>query len=86
MDEAVASEIEDIRTRLLEITDEREHIPENESGRREELLDEEHELESRLAELEDHLAEEDAGVAEKRAAAQTDLTRPPELPDSEAKP
>ena len=86
MDEAVASEIEDIRTRLLEITDESEHIAENESGRREELLDEEHKLESRLAELEDHMAEEDAGVAEKRAAAQTDLTRPPELPDSEAKP
>lgn len=86
MDEVVASEIEDIRTRLVEINDEREHIPENETGRRDELLDEEHKLEIRLTELEDHLAEEDAGAAEKRAAAQTDLTRTPKLPDSERKP
>jgi hypothetical protein len=83
MDEAVASEIKDIRTRLVEIHDEREHLAENETARREELLDEEHKLENRLAELEDRLAEEDAGVAEKRAAAQTDLTGTPKLPDSE---
>jgi predicted nuclease with TOPRIM domain len=86
MDEELASEIEDICTRLVEIQEEREHLPENEAGRREELLDEEHKLENRLAELEDRLAEEDAGVAEKRAADQTDLTRTPKLPDSENQP
>jgi len=86
MNEALASEIEDIRTRLVEIHQEREHLPENEAGRREELLNEEHELENRLAELEDRLAQEDAGVAEKRVSDQTDLTRTPKLPDSENQP
>lgn len=85
MDEAVASEIEDIRKRLIEIHDERSHLPEAETRRKELLLEEEHKLENRLVELEDRLADEDAGVAETQAAAQTDLTRTPDLPDSEDK-
>jgi predicted nuclease with TOPRIM domain len=82
MDEAVASEIEEIRTRLGEISDERKQLS-AEDARREELVDEEHKLQNRLSELEDRVADEDAGEAEKEAAAQTDLTRTPELPDSE---
>jgi predicted nuclease with TOPRIM domain len=86
MDEAIASEIEDIRTRLSEISDEREHLSGDNHGRGKELLDEEHQLQNRLAELEDRVAEEDAGEAEKKAAAQTDLTQTPKLPDSDDEP
>lgn len=83
MDEHAASEIVEIRRRLTEIDDEREHIPAGDTKRSEELLDEEHRLETRLAELEDHAVEGEAGEAEEEAAAQTDLTRTPKLPDTE---
>lgn len=83
MDEAVASEIEKIKTRLAAIGDEREHLSAEDTGRRKALVDEEHKLETRLVELEDRLAEEDTGDAEHQAAAQTDLTRTPKLPDTE---
>ncbi|HEX6299811.1 MAG TPA: hypothetical protein VF148_05065 [Acidimicrobiia bacterium] len=86
MDELIASEIEQIRDRLIEIHREREHLRENETGRREGLLDEERKLENRLADLEDRLAEEDTGMAEERVGAQTDLTRAPKLPDSKKNP
>lgn len=84
MDEAVAVEIEDIRTRLDEIHEERERPSDDDRDRREELLDEEHKLQNRLAELEDRVAEEDAGAAEKEASEQTDLTETPTLPDSDS--
>jgi predicted nuclease with TOPRIM domain len=81
MDEVVASEIEEIRTRLGEIHDERKQLA-AEDARRDELVDEEHKLQNRLSELKDRVAQEEAGEAEKEAAEQTDLTRTPELPDS----
>lgn len=83
MDEQAASEIREIRRRLTEIDDERGHIPAGDTKRSEELLDEEHRLETRLAELEDQAVEGEAGEAEEEAAAQTDLTRTPKLPDTE---
>jgi chromosome segregation ATPase len=82
VEETVASEIDELRDRLGEIRHEREHLSEEDRSRRDELLEEENKLGNRLSELEDRLAEEDAGTAEKGAAAQTDLTRPPKLPDS----
>lgn len=84
MDESVAAEIERIKTRLAAINDERELLSVQESRRREALIDEEHTLEARLADLKDRLAEEDAGDAEQQAAAQTDITRTPRLPDDES--
>lgn len=84
MDEVVASEIQEIRSRLSEIEDEREHIRAEDAKRLEELLDEEHSLVTRLAELEDQAVEDEPGEAEEEAAAQTDLTRPPKLPDNES--
>jgi hypothetical protein len=84
MDESVAAEIERIKTRLVTITDERAHLPAEESARREALIDEEHELETRLAELKDQVAEEDAGEAEQQAASQIDITRTPRLPDTDS--
>lgn len=83
MDETVASQIEEIRRRLAEIDDEREHLAAEETERRDELLDEEHKLETRLAELEDQAVDDEAGEAEKGAAAQTDLTRTPKLPEND---
>jgi predicted nucleic acid-binding Zn-ribbon protein len=80
MDETLIAEIENIRTRLSEITDEREHLPDTADSRREELLEEEHRLESRLTTLEDEAAEEESGVAEEKASRQTDLTHAPKLP------
>jgi phage shock protein A len=84
MDESVAAELERIKTRLVTITDEREHVPAEESDSLEALSDEEHRLETRLAELKDQLVEEDAGDAEQQAASQTDITRTPRLPDTES--
>lgn len=81
MGENVAAEIEKIRARLEEITDEREHRAEDSYSRHEELLEEEHRLEARLTSLEDTVAGKTSGEAEEEAARQTDLTRPPKLPE-----
>lgn len=81
MDEKATEEIEEIRARLSEITDEREHLPDDADARREELLEEEHRLEARLTSLEDELAKETSGEAEEKAAKQTNLTEPPQLPE-----
>ena len=81
MSETVISEIEDIKVRLGEIADEREHLPEESEDRREELLAEEHRLESRLTVLEDEVVEEDSGGAQEEASKQADLTRSPQLPE-----
>jgi len=82
MDEAVITEIDDIRTRLGEIAEEREHPSDDSDSQRSELLEEEHRLEARLTELEDEVADSDTGVAEEEAATHTDLTRSPKLPEN----
>jgi len=82
MDDAVIAEIDDIRTRLGEIAEEREHPSDDSDSQRKELLEEEHRLEARLTELEDEVADSETGVAEEEAAAHTDLTRSPKLPET----
>jgi predicted nuclease with TOPRIM domain len=84
VDESLASKIEAIRTRLVEIEDERSNLADDAFAAKTDLLDEEHELQARLAELKDRAAAETAGAAEVGAAEQTDLTAPPRLPDSGA--
>lgn len=81
MNETLISEIEEIKARLGEIADEREHLPGESEERREELLAEEHRLENRLTVLEDEVVEKDSGEAEEEASKQTDLTRSPQLPE-----
>lgn len=81
MEEELISDIEEIRARLDEITEEREHLPDDAVSRRDELQEEEHRLEARLTELEDTVSQETSGMAEEEAAGQTDLTRSPKLPD-----
>lgn len=82
MDDAVIAEIVDIRTRLGEIAEEREHLAGDSDSRSKELLEEEHRLEARLTELEDEVADSETGVAEEKAATHTDLTRSPKLPEN----
>lgn len=81
MNETLISEIEEIKNRLGEIADEREHLPEAAEDRREALLSEEHKLESRLTVLEDEVVKEDSGEAQEEVSKQTDLTRSPQLPE-----
>lgn len=81
MNETLVSEIEEIKARLSEIADERKHLPEKSEDRREELLAEEHKLETRLTALEDEVVEQDSGEAQEEASKQTDLTRSPQLPE-----
>ena len=81
MNETLISEIEEIKARLGEIADEREHLPEESEERSEELLAEEHRLENRLTALEDEVVEKDSGEAQEEASKQTDLTRSPQLPE-----
>lgn len=81
MNETLISEIEEIQARLGEIADEREHLPEGSEDRREDLLAEEHRLETRLVLLENEVVEKDSGEAEEEASKQTDLTRSPQLPE-----
>lgn len=82
MEQALVAELEEVQDRLEEIKSERENLAASATSRHEELLDEEHELETRLEELRDHVAKKEAGTAEKKAAAQTDLTRSPKLPET----
>lgn len=82
MQDTVAREIEQLRDRLAEIEHERSHLDDADRARREELLAEERRLEVRLAEIEERLSDE-RGVAEEEVSRQTDLTRAPELPESE---
>lgn len=81
MNETLTSEIEEIRARLGAIADEREHLPDASGDRREELLAEEHKLETRLTVLEDEVVGKDSGEAQEEASRQTDLTRSPQLPE-----
>lgn len=81
MDDAVAAQIEEIRTRLSEIAHERQHLDEHADSRRRDLLEEEHRLEAHLTQLEDEVVESESEVAEEKAATQTDLTRSPKLPE-----
>lgn len=83
MDTRVVAEIEAIREELSEIDQRRRGLPEGERAP-DDLLEREHELESRLVELEDRGSEAVTGEAEKTAADQTDLTRSPRLPDDDA--
>ena len=83
MDQSVIAKIEETRHRLAEIADRRRELPEDAFAERTDLLDEEHELEALLADLKDRASEELTGEAEEQAAAQTDLTRTPRLPDTE---
>lgn len=85
MNETLISEIEEIQARLGEIADDREHLPEGSEERREDLLAEEHRLETRLALLEDEVVEKDSGEAQEEASKQTDLTRSPQLPEGSEK-
>lgn len=75
MGENVAAEIEKIRARLEEITDEREHRAEDSYSRHEELLAEEHRLEARLTSLEDTVAGEDVRRG-RGGSSQTDRPDP----------
>lgn len=77
---ALSDEILRIRERLAEIAEIRKQLPTEAFAERTELLDEEHQLEARLAELKDEASQAGAGYAEANASAQTDLTRPPNLP------
>jgi len=81
MHEDLVGEIEDLRTRISEIEEERADNPEDDP-RRKELLLEERRLEVRLGELEEQIATE-RGEAEEKAASQTDLTTPPKLPEDD---
>lgn len=76
----IADEIMRIRERLVEIAEIRKQLPAEAFAERTELLDEEHELDARLADLKDEAANRGAGYAEANAAAQIDLTRSPNLP------
>lgn len=77
---AVADEILKIRERLAEIADIRRQLPAEAFAERTELLDEEHQLDARLAELKDEATKAGAGYAEVKASATSDLARPPSLP------
>jgi predicted nuclease with TOPRIM domain len=77
---ALSDEILKIRERLAEIAEIRKQLPTEAFAERTELLDEEHQLEARLAELKDEASRAGAGYAEANASTQTDLTRPPNLP------
>lgn len=83
MDQTVIVKIEETRRRLVEIAERRGELPQDAFAERTDLLDEEHELEALLADLKDRASEEVNGEAEEQAAAQTDLTRTPRLPDAE---
>jgi len=83
MDQTVIVKIEETRRRLVEIAERRGELPQDAFAERTDLLDEEHELEALLADLKDRASEEEKGEAEEQAAAQTDLTRTPRLPDAE---
>ena len=82
MYDAVIAEIDDIRTRLGEIAEEREHLSDDSDSHGKELLEQEHRLEARLTELEDQVADSEKGGAEEEAATHTDLTRSPKLPEN----
>lgn len=81
MRETLIKEIDDIKKRLAEIADEREDLPTESETRSEQLLAEEHRLENRLTELEDQIVEEEKGVAAEEVSKQTDITKPPKLPE-----
>ena len=83
MNQTVIAKIEETRRRLAEIAERRRELPEDAFVERTDLLDEEHELEALLAELSDRASKEVTGEAEEQAAAQTDLTKTPHLPDTE---
>jgi hypothetical protein len=82
MDRGLPDEIKSVRDRLAEIENERLTLGVSDFERRADLLDEEHDLEARLANLVAAAASD--GEAEKKAAEQTDLTRSPRLPEGEA--
>lgn len=78
MPENATPEIERILARLEAIEQERMRLGSDADARREELMKEEHELDTRLTELQD--AASRPGTAMERAAAQTEITRTPRLP------
>lgn len=75
-------EIERILGRLVKIGQERARLHPSATRGHQELLREEHRLQSRLTELQDRVSGKKSRSAEERAAAQTDLTRTPRLPES----
>lgn len=80
MTDPVTSEIERIEARLDAIAEERAHLHPSAAARKEDLLNEEHLLVTRLTELQDKASRRRGRSAEERAAAQTDLNRAPRLP------
>lgn len=78
---ALADEIKTIRERLAGIEEDRKSLADDAFEEKAILRDEEHRLTARLAELSDAAAEAGAGLAERKAAAQTDLERAPQLPE-----
>lgn len=77
---AISEEIKTIRRQLAEVEERRHELPEDAFDERATLMDEEHRLEARLGELRALADQAGAGMAERKAAAQTDLTRAPSLP------
>lgn len=77
---AISEEIKRIRKQLAEIEERRRELPEDAFDERATLMDEEHRLEARLGELRALADKAGAGMAERKAAAQTDLTQTPSLP------
>lgn len=84
MDQRLPDEIKAIRERLNGIAEQRAQLSKDDFAGRASLLDEEHDLEAQLAELVDRAAKETEPEARGEAAAQTDLTQTPDLPDDGA--
>lgn len=78
----IANEIQRLRGRLDKMDELRGSLAEDAFAERAELLDEEHRIQARLGELRELASKAGAGMAERKAAAQTDLTRTPGMPPS----
>lgn len=77
---AISEEIKNTRDQLADLQERRERLPDDAFEERAELMDEEHSLEARLGELRELAGKAGAGMAERKAAAQTDLTHTPSPP------
>ena len=82
MDRRLPQEIKAIRDRLAEVERERTTLADSDFERRDELLDEEQDLEARLTHLVETAGSDRDGEAERTVAEHTDLTRSPRLPDA----
>lgn len=82
MDQRLPREIKAVRDRLEAIERERLALAEDELETRAQLLDEEHDLEARLARLIEEADRGEHGEVEERPTEHTDLTPSPRLPDA----